>query len=925
MSSLLEKIEQSAATRLALPENRKPSEELGRFKTFLKVETHRLKILHRGGGSGREVCRARTAIFDVLLRYILDGAKKSIPDTEKIPEFALVALGGFGRMELNPCSDIDVMFLHDGGMVSRGKPVPSLTALNEAMLYTLWDIGVKVGHSVRSIDECVKLANQDMQSKTSMIEARLIAGSQSLFEQFQKTIIARCVSGHEDEYVQERLQDQAARRAKFGNSPLLQEPNIKNGCGGLRDFQNLIWMTFFKYQTRSLKELEQKEMISPAERKQLEAAYDFLLRTRNDLHYHVGRPVDVLTKSVQPAIAHNLGYTDRSPSLRLEKFMRDYYIHTRNIDLITRTLEQRLALVPRKTLLPSFKRLLDSQRARIRSQIVDGFKFLDGEILPSTSYIFRDRPWRMMRVFLYAQQRNLKLHPDMTQMIRNHLHLVNNSFLRDPHVRKTFLEILNQRGNVAPVLRQMHEVGLLGKFLPEFGKLTCLVQHEFYHQYTADEHTLVCIEKLDQVWAGKEAPFTSYTSLFQGIEKPSILYLALLLHDAGKAYSGKGKRHEEIGRKLARKAARRLGLDSSTTDTLSLLIENHLTMAVVSQRRDLDDPAVIRHFAGIIQNTENLAMLTLHTFADSLGTSDQLWNGFKDSLLQMLYIKTREVLVGGTTMIRAEAKQRELLAEEVRSLMPKSISEEELEAHFDNLPARYFQINSAREIALDLTLVHRFIKRQLSEKEEALSPVISWQNEPDRGYTVVTVCTWDREALFSHITGSLSAAGFNILSAEIMTRSDGMVLDTFFVTDTQTGLLARRDEKEAFEKLLDKILLGGEVDLKSAIAKRKRSSTMYKSLEGEKIATVVTFDNETSETQTVIDVESEDSIGLLYTISEVLTELGLNVSLAKIVTEKGAAIDSFYVTDIHGNKVTDPDYLKQIERKLRKAIDRLGK
>jgi [protein-PII] uridylyltransferase len=917
MPTLFEKIEASAAARLALPKNRKPAEELLRYKNFLKVETHRLKILHRGGASGAEVCHARAAILDVLLRYILQSAAASDDQVKAVPPFALVAIGGYGRAELNPYSDIDVMFLHDGQLMARGKPIPSLSVLIDAMLYTLWDIGVKVGHSVRSIDECVSVATEDMQSKTSVIEARLISGDEKLFAKFQKTIMAKCVAGQEDAYVQMRLQDQAVRRAKFGNTPLLQEPNIKNGCGGLRDYQNLIWMTLFKYRTRSLADLQEKDMISSAERRQLEAAYDFLLRARNELHYHVGRPVDVLTKSVQPSVAHNLGYTDRSPSKRLEQFMRDFYTHTRNIDLITRTVEQRLALIPQKTLLPSFRKMMEARSQRMRTQIVDGFKFVDGEVLPATSQIFRDRPWRLMRVFLYAQQRNLKLHPDTAQLIRNQLRLVDSSFLRDTHVRETFLEILDQRGNVAPILRQMHEVGLLGKFLPEFGRLTCLVQHEFYHQYTADEHTLVCIEKLDKILHANQPPFSAYTELFQKVEKPFILYLAMLLHDAGKAYPG--KKHEEVGQQLARKVARRLGLDGATTHTLSLLIEHHLTMASISQRRDLDDPTVIRNFAGIVQTIENLDMLTLHTFADSLGTSDQLWNSFKDSLLQMLHVKAREVLTGGTTFLRAEEKQRELLMEEVSRMMPNSFHEDELNGHFENLPSRYFHINSAREIVSDLALVHRFIHLQLSEKDEALSPVISWHNEPDRGYTIVTVCTWDRAGLFSKITGSLTAAGLNILSAEIMTRNDGVALDAFFVTDAKTGLLVNRDEREKFEDILTKILTNEDVDIGGLIAKQKRTS-IYKSIEGEKIPTTVRFDNDSSEGQTVIDIETEDRLGLLYTISQVLAECGLNVLLAKILTEKGAAFDSFYVSVPWGAKVENPDHLKAIGSKLRTAI-----
>src|SRR5437588_10940309 len=392
-----------------------------------------------------------------------------------------------------------------------------------------------------------------------------------------------------------RLEDQAARRAKFGNSASMQEPNIKNGCGGLRDFQNLLWMAFFKYRTRSLAELQKRELISESEGKQLETAYDFLLQVRNDLHYHVNRPADVLGKSIQPTIAHNLGYSDRSPVKRLEAFMGDLYSHMRNVYLITRTLEQRLALSPHpERRLPSFGELLRQGRHRFQQQLVDGFKCIDGEVCPVSGRVFRDQPRRLMRVFLYAQQRGQKLQAYLAQMIRNQLSLVDRAFLRDQHVRETFLEILNQRGNVAPTLRAMHEGGVPGKYLPEFGRLTCLVQHEFYHQYTADEHTLVCLEQLDRIWAATGSGPNDYTALFQQLERPFVLYLALLLHDSGKALP-RGN-HAETGARLSLRVARRLALDGVTGHSLRLLIEHHLTMTQTSQRRDLDDPAVIRNF-----------------------------------------------------------------------------------------------------------------------------------------------------------------------------------------------------------------------------------------------------------------------------------------------------------------------------------------
>ncbi|HZQ46285.1 MAG TPA: [protein-PII] uridylyltransferase, partial [Verrucomicrobiae bacterium] len=791
---MIEKIEASAAQRLALPPGRLPAEELARYRTFLKVETHRLKILHRAGADGGEICRARATLMDLLLRSLWDAAKNSLsPQSQKeFPAIALVAVGGYGRAELNPQSDIDFMFLHEGQVVAGRKPLPWLSKLMDGILYPLWDLGLKIGHSVRSVEDNVSAARDDMQSKTSLIEARLITGSEALFKKLQKAVLNKCVEGYEDEYIAGRLEDQAARHNKFGNSPLMQEPNIKNGCGGLRDYQNLLWMAFFKYRTRSLTELQQRELISESERKQLETAYDYLLRTRNELHYLTSRPVDVITKNLQPAIAYNLGFTDRSPSVRLEKFMREFYRHARNIYLINRTLEQRLALLPAPKRLQFIRGLIGRRRRKEEEQVVDGFKFIEGHICAATARVFRDQPRRLMRVFLHAQQRGLRLHPDLAQLIRNQLALADRAFLYDEHVRETFLTILNQRGNVAPILRAMHEVGLLGKYIPEFGRLTCLVQHEFYHQYTADEHTLVCLEQLDRIWEAQQEPYAHYSQLFQKLERPFLLYLALLLHDVGKA-DGHGH-HAEVSSQLAERTAKRLGLDGAATHNLRLVIENHLTMANVSQRRDLEDPAVIRAFANQVQNAETLEMLTLHTFADSLATSDKLWNDFKDSLLWTMHRKTMPLLTGGTEFILAEEKQRELLAEEVNRSRPGKLSEEEVHAHFGTMPGRYFAIHSAPEITRDLVLTHRFFHLQLSENEEqnALEPVIDWHNEPDRGYTVVKICTWDRAGLFNNITGSLSAAGLNILSAQIFTRSDAIVLDTFYVIDAKSGTLANR-------------------------------------------------------------------------------------------------------------------------------------
>jgi [protein-PII] uridylyltransferase len=882
-----------------------------------------VKLLHRSGGGGREVCRARAVILDVLLRYLWNAAKSSLSEQaqKEFPPLALVAIGGYGRAELNPHSDIDFMFLHDGQVVAGGRrPLPHLAKLVDGILYPLWDLGLKVGHSVRSIEDCITVANTDMQSKTSLIEARLITGNEALFKKFQKSLLSKAVGGHVDEYIAMRLEDQANRRAKFGNSASMQEPNLKNGCGGLRDYQNLLWMTFFKYGTRSLADLQKQEFVSAAERRQLEAAYDFLLRVRTDMHYHTNRATDVLSKALQPAIAHNLGYTERSPSKRIEKFMRDLYTHFRNIYIITRTLEQRMALVPQQPGLISSK--ISSLTALVRKKVVqepiDGFKFIKGEIHAASNRVFRDQPRRLMRVFLYAQQRGLRLHPDLAQLIRKELSLADRAFLNDQHVRETFLEILAQRGNVAPILRAMHEVGLLGKYIPEFGKLTCLVQHEFYHQYTADEHTLVCLEKADQIWEGKTPGTEAYAPLLQKLERPFLLYLALLLHDTGKP-TGHGN-HAEVGANIAMRVARRLRLDGSASHVLRVLVDNHLLMASISQRRDLDDPLVIRNFATEVQNNETLDLLTLLTFSDAQATSDKLWNGFKDALLWSLYNKASPLLSGGSEFIRAEEKQRELLMEEVARMINGHISTEEVEALFATLPPRYFQIHTAQQIFEDLIVAHRFMRLQISEEDSPLAPVVNWHNERDRGYNAVKICTWDRAGLFSKIAGSFSAAGLNILSSQVFTRTDGIVLDEFFVIDAKSGSLADRNQRDEFEKLLNKVLTDEDLDLRPLIARHKTNRPLYQAYTGEQMPTRIHFDNEASEARTLIEIETEDRVGLLYAISEVLAEFDLDISAAKILTEKGAAIDSFYVRELDGGKILAPERQKSIEGKLEKAI-----
>jgi [protein-PII] uridylyltransferase len=673
-------------------------------------------------------------------------------------------------------------------------------------------------------------------------------------------------------------------------------------------------MAYFKHGTRSLMDLQRAEFLSAAERKQMEAAYDFLLRTRTELHHSAGRAAETLTPTLKPAVAHGLGFTDRSPRARTEAFMRDYYTHARNLYLTTRTLEQRLALVPS----PGKAKGRKAPRAAAKTEEFDGFQIVDGQLHMVDRGILRQDRGRILRAFLEAQKRGLQIHPDLAQLLRQQVSLVDRSFKANSHYQATFLEILNHSGNVAPYVRAMHEVGLLGRFLPEFDKMTNLVQHEFYHQYAVDEHTLTCVAKLDQVWGAETRPFSGYTELFRRVERPFVLYLALLLHDSGKAYPG--RRHELVGAELAHKVAKRFRFDAPTAQTLSLVIEHHLTMVQTSQRRDLDDPEVIRTFASQVRTRENLDLLTLHTFADSMGTSDTLWNSFKDSLLLTLHQRASRVLQGDTEFVEVELRQRLELREKVQALLPKTFSEEEISAHFDGLPARYFQIHSPRQIARDLTLVHQFIHLQLTQEDRALEPAVLWNEDKDRGWTRVHFCTWDRPGLFTKFTGALTAAGLNIFSAQIFTRSDGVVIDSFHVTDARTGAAPDPAVRDRFERLIGDVLAKG-TDIRPAVRRiAAQTRPLYQALAGERLEPEIRFDSSAPNGTTIIDIETEDRVGLLFALSQSLGELGLNLVLAKIVTEKGAAIDTFYVTERDGTPVRSKERQERIATELRRVI-----
>ncbi len=911
MDRHLDKILANAERQLATTGETRPTEVLPLYQKFLKIEEHRLRLKHQAGGGGREICARRADLVDVLLRRVFGAATSVARSKGETGALSLLALGGYGRRELNPYSDVDVMFVYEG---NGREHSPYVAAMVEQILYLLWDIGFKVGHSTRSIREAIAQANTDMLTKTAMLESRFVAGEPRLAQTFRQQFRTRCVAGFEQQYIERRMEDQAARHTKFGNSAYMQEPNVKRGCGGLRDYQNLLWMTYFKEGALTTTHLVGRAWLSEAEQNRIDRAYDFLLRVRTDLHYEAGRPTDVLYLNVQQRLAARLGYPQSTDLLRSEAFMKDYYKATRNIFRITERITEQFASGQSSGKLRALFSFLP--RPRFNEQRIDQFLSRNGQLRAGRADIFKGDPELMMRAFQVLQEHDLKMSPEMAELFSRHLSLVTRTYQYAKGPREIFKSIVSQKGKVGRVLRAMHRVDFLGRYIPEFGELTCLVQHEFFHRYTADEHTLVCIEKLDALTETEDAKLLPYRKLFESFDHPMVLYLALLLHDTGRAVGA--RRHSEASAVFAQRVARRLQLTPEERHSLILLVDHHITMSNMAQQRNLDDPETAIEFAGIVKNQRNLDALMLLTLADGQGTSADAWSDWKESLVWHLYYATTKYFNDQEAFYAQIQIERETLRGAVREQLPDDYSDE-IDAHFEFMPDNYFRAFDVNEIVAHLKLFRGFLEGRYRRSATPLAANIKWTAYPEQGHSIVSFVTWDRRQLLAKIAGSFAVVPINILSADIFTRGDSLVLDVFRVCTTRAHAVTDSRERHRVEAELGDALNHEGYDFGPLIEEARQQRPFQTGPEID-FPTRIIVDNKIHPHYTLIQVETPDRLGLLYDVLACLDGEGVYIVLSRISTEKGAAIDTFYVADADsGGKITETDRIASLQEKLHAA------
>jgi [protein-PII] uridylyltransferase len=817
---------------------------------------------------------------------------------------AVLAVGGYGRATLAPGSDIDLLFLLPAKQTAWGESV------TEAILYILWDLGQKVGHATRTIDDCLRLAKADMTIRTTLLEARPILGDVGLAQDLQTRFDREIVQSTASEFVTAKLVERDERVVRSGNSRYKVEPNVKDGKGGLRDLNTLFWIAKYVYRVRDSAALVDVGLFTRREHRLFVEAEDFLWATRCAMHFITGRAEDRLSFDLQREIASLLGYADRRGLRAVERFMKHYFLVAKDIGdltaIVCAALEERQQK-PR-AMLDRFVAPFRRGRRRALTGTRD-FVVETGRLNVADDQVFARDPVNLIRLFHLADEHGLALHPIAMRLVTQSLRLIDAGLRENEEANRLFLSILTSRNAPETVLRRMNEAGVLGRFIPDFGKVVAMMQFNMYHHFTVDEHLLRSIGELaeiDRGSGGNEHPLVN--EIMPTIQNRKALYVATFVHDIAK---GRPEDHSIAGARIARKLAPRLGLSAAETDTVAWLVESHLIMSITAQSRDISDRKTIETFAAKVQSLERLKLLLILTVADIRAVGPGVWNGWKGQLLRSLFWETELVLAGGHSNAERRASVN-VARDELRATLTEW-SDEAFEAYAARLyPPYWLKVDLPRKER------HAHFVRQVLSLGETLGTEVS--TDAFRGVTELTILATDHPRLLAIITGACAAAGANIVDAQINTTSDGLALDTIFVS---REFSTDEDELRRAGRIAEgmKQALKGEIRLPEVVARRSASKPRSRAFQ---LAPDVVVDNEWSNRHTVIQISGLDRTGLLYDLTTAISALNLNIASAHIATFGERAVDVFYVTDLTGTKVVSESRQASIRKRLLAVFDGEG-
>jgi [protein-PII] uridylyltransferase len=870
-----------------------------RLKTALMAGRERAEQLLLDDRQGRRcaerLCRMQDDIIRILFEFVVRNLYPSENPSEA-ERMAIVATGGYGRGLMAPGSDIDLLFLLPYKQTAWGESVA------EAILYCLWDLGLKVGHATRSIDECIRQAKADMTIRTAVLESRFLLGDPKLFDDLMVKFDKSVVQGTGPEFVAAKLAEREERHRRAGQSRYLVEPNVKDGKGGLRDLHTLFWIAKYVYRVHDIEELIERGVFEPDELKLFRRCEDFLWSVRCNMHFLTGRAEERLSFDIQRDIALRLGYTEHPGQKDVERFMKHYFLVAKDVGDLTAILCAELEDRQAKPA-PMLSRMMARLRPRGKRPLPESEDFLDdnNRLTIADNEVFARDPVNLIRMFCLSQKHNLILHPDAMRAATKSLRLIDGRLRESAEANRLFLEILTSR-DAEIVLRRMNETGVLGRFVRAFGRVVAMMQFNMYHHYTVDEHLLRCIGILADIERGSSEEFPLATDLMRKIlpEHRTLLYVALFLHDIAK---GRVEDHSIAGARIARRFCPRVGLSPADTETVAWLVENHLVMSTVAQSRDLSDRKTIENFAAVVQSLERMKLLTILTTADIRAVGPGVWNGWKAQLLRTLYYETEPVLTGGFSEVN-RAQRVAMAQAELRAEL-KDWPSERIDAYLArHYPAYWLKVDLPHRLA------HARFVREAEDARKTLATTFAFDDA--RAVTEVTVLAPDHPWLLSTLAGACAATGANIVDAQIFTTTDGRALDTVAISREfeQDDDEARRAARvaETIEKALS-----GTLRLPEVVARRSAGKGRLKAFA---VEPEVTVNNQWSNRYTVIEVAGLDRPGLLYELTATLSKLSLNITSAHVATFGERVVDVFYVTDLLGAKIVSPTREAAIKRAL---------
>src|SRR5438552_8632682 len=847
------------------------------------------------------LCAERLCFLqDELIRLLFEFAGQQLYRSDNPSEaerMAVIATGAYGRGLLAPGSDIDLLFLLPYKQTAWGESVA------EAILYCLWDMGLKVGHATRSVDECIRQAKADMTIRTAVLEARYLVGDRRLYDELVARFDRDIVQHSAAEFVAAKLAEREERHRRAGQSRYLVEPNVKDGKGGLRDLHTLFWIAKYVYRVREPQELLQHGVFDEQEYRIFRRCGDFLWSVRCHMHFLTGRAEERLSFDIQREIAVRLGYTEHPGLKDVERFMKHYFLVAKDVGDLTAILCAGLEARQAKPA-PVLSRVMARLRPRGRRTLSESEDFVvdNNRINISDPDVFRRDPVNLIRIFHLADRHALAFHPDALHAASRSLRLIDAELRKNPEANRLFFEILTSRSHAETVLRRMNETGVLGHFVPDFGRIVAMMQFNMYHHYTVDEHLLRCIGVLADIEAGGNEEFAQASELMRTIQPShrALLYVALFLHDIAKGHI---EDHSIAGARIARRFGPRLGLSPAETDTVAWLVEQHLVMSSIAQSRDLSDRKTIENFAAVVQSLERMKLLLILTTADIRAVGPGVWNSWKAQLLRTLYYETEPVLTGGFSEVNRQ-RRVELAQAEFRAEM-KDWSAQELDAYIArHYPAYWLKVDLPHKVS------HARFLKSAQEADKAVATGVGFDTA--RGVTELTVLAPDHPRLLSVIAGACAAAGANIVDAQIFTTTDGLALDTIAVS---REFEHNEDEARRAVRIADSIerALRGELRLPEVMAKRAARKARIKAFA---IEPEVQINNQWSNRYTVVEVTGLDRPGLLYELTATISKLSLNIASAHVATFGERVVDVFYVTDLTGAQITSPTRQAAIKRAL---------